>query len=410
VELKSGTVSALAECGSRILSLAHAGERQRDVSENPESCSGELIVAAGSDGMLALVAVHKSSATIVTCLIYSGKLTPKVGQRIAETKGVPELYVTAARTRADGGVVAIVHSVTGRREVEVAVIVLGQSGCERLATLSGPSVPKGACWCGPSHALLLADVGFACLSETSCPEQETPEVDENSAVLTALWLEAGSPKPRVTRWTLPCRVWAASTETLEGNAGDANTAAVGHGMEDDVDSNGRLLVVASDGGSEAAVFHIVLPPTPSSTPVLLDATWVPGLAACASARPQLRLVLLSPARSFFALIEACGASSATVFRNPEGSLRAPTSFVQLDGIDGNHTSTEANCEGIAEIHGALLQENLLVVFTGQSIVLTSLDMSVRVTELARPLAACGGFPMGLDPHAVLQMLDRQGEE
>merc|ERR1712008_139086 len=288
-----------------------------------------------------------------------------------------------------------VHSVTGRREVEISVIVLGQSGCERLATLYGPSVPKGACWCGPAHAMLLADVGFVCQPESSCTEQKTLEVNDNSAVLTAIWLEADSRTPQVTHWTLPCKVWAASTDKLVANGGDAKTAAVGPGVEIDVDIRGALLVVASDGGSEAAVFRVVLPPAPSSTPMLLDCTWVPGLAACASARPHLRLVLMSPARSFFALIEACGTSAATVFRNPEGSSRAPTSIVQLNEIDGNLDSTNCRCEGTCEVHGALLQEHLLVVFTGRSIVLTSLDISMRVTEVTKPLAVQGSFPMGL---------------
>jgi len=408
VELKSGGVNVV-ECGSQMLSLAHAGGRQGDVSETPESCSEELIVAAGSDGTLALVAVHTSSAALVTRLIFSGKLTPRAGQGVAETTGVPELYVTAAQTRADGGVVAMVHSVTGRREVEIAVIVLDQSGCERLATLSGPSVPKGACWCGPSHAMLLADVGFVCQPETSCPEQKNPDVDTNSAVLTAMWLEADSQKPQVTHWMLPCKVWAASTEIRVASSDDAKAAAVGQGLEVQVDSSGALLVVASNGGSEAAVFRVVLPPAPSSNPMLLDCTWVPGLAACASARPHLRLILVSPARSFFALIEACGTSAATVFRNPEGSSRAPTSIVQLDEIDGNHNS-KTKCEGTCEVHGVLLQEHLLVVFTGRSVVLTSLDISARVAEVNKPLAAQGSFPMGLDPRAVLQMLDRQGED
>merc|ERR1712137_902513 len=143
----------------------------------------------------------------------------------------------------------------------------------------------------------------------------------------------------------------------------------------------------------------------SGRPILQEECRVPALGAVASARRQLRTVLASHGRTFFALVEARGAAGAAVFRNPEGSARAATVAPQLLATDFPESDHDD------EILGAVLLEDKIGILRRGGVMLCSLNPAVRPAEAPkRTLPDNAAMPLGLDPAQLLRMLDMHPED
>merc|ERR1711874_502234 len=134
----------------------------------------------------------------------------------------------------------------------------------------------------------------------------------------------------------------------------------------------------------------------------------PGLASCARAREDLRIVRASPAWTFFVLVEGHGRSAVTVFRNPKEAKIAPMAGLDFCELLEQAALTGRGAHGAGaseEILGVAVLEVALVVTTRDCALWCQLDASVQVREVALPLAALERMPLGIDPKAVLRMLD-----
>lgn len=414
VELARGGAMVCVECGLPVLSMV----RTVGLAPSGTPDQEELVVASCTDGQLVVVAVSlsRSSSCLAARLKCSGKLPLREGRVDADVTEGKDLYVTAAHAREDGEVFVLAHHVTAKREVEVAVVQLGAGGCVRLATLCGRRIPRGSCWYGADRALLIADSGFSCSS--SMPEEkdeesfERSEQDSEESVLTAMWFQPGSPKPEVACWILSGELlgaWVESGGSSTSSEGHATTdgtvcedTAIGQGNS----ANSKLAVVLSDGCHGAFLFHLMLASASHAAPSFHNSSWVPGIAACASARAGLRLVLASPSRKFLALVEALGNSAVTIFGNPAGSSRAPTAALQLAQV----LYAAGSMQDPSEVRGAFLLESAIVVLLRSGLVRTMLDASVRLVDVVAAPLSLERMPMGINRKALLQMLDRYGED
>jgi len=183
----------------------------------------------------------------------------------------------------------------------------------------------------------------------------------------------------------------------------------------------RLALALTESGSGSSVLFLRLAAplslagdvdtTSATAPTVEAVDVVPGLAACAAARSQLRLLLASPKRTFTALIEARGQNAVGIFRNPTGVARAPTAAPDLDGLLVG-AGVGIGDDAAVEVMGALLSETaVLVLLACGVLVRVALDASVRLEVRPRPpLAARNQMPMGVDPKSLLRMLDMQGED
>jgi len=406
VELLQGGTLAHVDCKVPVLALAR-------VAGSPAAEGGaeeESVLASGSGGQLAIVAISRTQASqkITARVAAAARLPPRDGEH--EVDDI-DLYVTAALAGERGQVLAIAHHVTGKRELEVIAVHLEGAACTRLATLRGSRLPSASCWCGTACAVLAAEGGFACVSP--CGEPSAASTSGLVPMLTALHLGTNSSAPRVSSWAFSdgelLAAWPVDGRgSSEGRpVADTESCPAEQGTVSRSSNNASSsLALALGVGHDLLVMDLMLPQTPDSEPVLIGSMKVPGLAACASARSGLRLVLASPMRTFFALVETHGKNAVGVFRHPACAARAPTVAPQLDGLMGD-AQEDINAN---EVRGAFLLENALVVLLGHKLVRYALDASVELPDAPRPLASRADLPLGVDPEALLRMLDMHGEE
>lgn len=389
MELTQGGSVLHVHCQAPVLSLTRiAGSRHF-----AEGMAGsESLLAGCKGGQLAVIVVSRSQG--VGCLSaqlrQTAQLPPHAGKEVAAET---DLYVTSAHKGEGDDVMVLAHHVVGKHHVEVVALRLEGAACGQLATLHSSCPPRGSCWFGPRCAMLIANAGF----ETSQPEpmdctsmaEAELEYRGSDVVVTAFWL--GAEEPEVVRWRLSQgELLGAWPE--EGNPGGPEAAA------EAAAAGPSSLAAAVADGHGAVVLRLALPPAPGSQPIVASSVFVPGLGACSSARPNLSLVLASPSRTFFALVEGRGRNAVSLFRSPSGAARAPTAAPDLE--DG----------GGGEVFGVFLGDSAVVVLQRGRVVRCPLEASARVLGASRPLALQQDLPMGIDPKALLRMLDAQGDD
>jgi len=387
-----------------------AEQAEREVEQDVEQ---EVLVASTAEAAVVVIAVsrERSSGSITARITLAA--TPhwsSVGEGLAVAVA-SDAWVTAALRQGSGmEVVALMHRVLGAGDVEVIALSLGNA-CTCLVSLRGCCLPRGCCWCSPTCALLGAGAGFhlgmSAHGNAAAPTSlavEQRRVDcESSAIITVLRCMPELHEPGLEHWELPdgelLGAWPEEEAAMECGAAVA--------------SSGLSLVFVESFNSNASVLRVTLAPAVGSTPFVEACVRIPAIASLASARRDLRLALVSPARTFVALVEARGRNAVTVFRRPTaGATRSPTAALDLSS--GDDASDP-------EVLGALLSDAAALVLTRHSVARYTLDATARVGEDARPrppgAAAAGAgeggerrTPLGLDAKALLRMLDMHGED
>eukprot|EP00928_Gymnodinium_smaydae_P039383 TRINITY_DN26919_c0_g1_i1.p1 TRINITY_DN26919_c0_g1~~TRINITY_DN26919_c0_g1_i1.p1 ORF type:complete len:498 (+),score=95.94 TRINITY_DN26919_c0_g1_i1:155-1648(+) len=427
--LFGGAVIAL-PVGENIITVASAGPS----SASPEArvaCGAGVVsmvsVGAGSDRQDALVVVSTAAGSLAvlavsSCgnarLLCTTAALPLSSNQAADKSGgdvAGAVFVSAAAEIADGRFLLIlVHrAVKDARpglpsRIEVSALRLhfppvGQTEVptlpvELLGTLRGPQPPTGACWFGHGEALLAAEAGFEVVGAESVDAMDCSIAD--GAALTSLRvpLDGSSAPVEVECWALARGDLLAAWQT------DAGVGAIV--------AQRRLALVLSDGSHGVRVLHAAVPErcadvakasdlgSALSKPELVAIGDIPGLGACASARSQLQSLLVSPGCTFSALMESCGQNAVAVFRSPSvGAARSGTA------------SPDLCCGGAGvEVWAMGFTDDALWIRTPQHLVRCDLDASVRVEGAAPPLAPRIELPMGVDPKALLHMLDMRGED
>eukprot|EP00434_Breviolum_minutum_P011393 symbB.v1.2.010052.t3/scaffold636.1/size252712/7 len=125
---------------------------------------------------------------------------------------------------------------------------------------------------------------------------------------------------------------------------------------------------------------------PSTTPLCVVAS-LPGAAACATAR-RLRDFVVAPNHAFFALLDM-DQQNVSIFRTPQGDLVSPMATLPPDH---------------GAVHAMVATAGAVVVRTRTSIVKCTLNLSSRKRRLISPEQ----MPLGMDPKALLKMLDARG--
>eukprot|EP00929_Paragymnodinium_shiwhaense_P096766 TRINITY_DN58451_c0_g1_i1.p1 TRINITY_DN58451_c0_g1~~TRINITY_DN58451_c0_g1_i1.p1 ORF type:complete len:557 (-),score=117.84 TRINITY_DN58451_c0_g1_i1:100-1770(-) len=403
----AGSSGCYLPCGACVISLVRtgAGWSSRDGGD-------ELIVATLSGGHIVVVAVTAAAEAKVEQVVPAHELPwPSRGAGPLSRDAV----AIVAR-RSASRVWVLLQRVWAKGKVEVLAVSVARhtadSSCDsphkRVAALDGERPVRGACWCAVeepsgSQLLLVAEAGFevsACCDLAAA--ERAPLADSlGAAVVTSLCIpadaDAAGSVPKATCWSLPAEgLLAAWPEAIRA--------------DDSVDeaSQWRLAVLLPEAQSGGALLlGLSLPADADAGAAVPAATLrlrVPGLASLATARQQLRLVLASPARNFFALVEAMGQSAAVIFRRPSGS-RAPTTAPPL--MDDRLFDAEGN----VEVLGAVLTDDFIDILTPRWLVRCPLDKSVALPgEKKRALPSRDEMPMGIDPAALLRMLDLQGED
>eukprot|EP00933_Yihiella_yeosuensis_P037803 TRINITY_DN31795_c0_g1_i1.p1 TRINITY_DN31795_c0_g1~~TRINITY_DN31795_c0_g1_i1.p1 ORF type:complete len:508 (+),score=71.08 TRINITY_DN31795_c0_g1_i1:77-1525(+) len=382
-------------CGARVASLvpisgeASAISMRRQVLLLASTCEGGLILMSVScDGRIRL--------------LRRAKVNSAGGSQNA-------IFVSAAAEISGGAWVlahrAVKSSEGGKARIEVLALRLEfplEETCplqqdpveiQPLCVAEGVHSPVGAYWYG-EQALLVAQSAFHVTRVTKALPSEDVDMEPSGSevcssegcgvVLTVLQLGCADVDPSTSCWVLD------TGELLAAWPSEAD----------------RSLLIALSGGDrfrDALILRTVLPSLahaePDAIPQLMALGLVPAMASCAAARPQLRLLSVSPNQSFVALVENKGQNAVSVFRNRTGEVRLPTAAPSFNGLQD------------AEVSAISLLDSELYIRTSHHIVRCKLDASVKVDGAAPKLMVSQDkMPLGVDPQALLRMLDMHGED
>lgn len=166
------------------------------------------------------------------------------------------------------------------------------------------------------------------------------------------------------------------------------------------EANIRLAVSTADKTRGAILFDINLP-SQANVPQFCNALFLPALGTCAAARQHLHITLVSPNRGFIALIESMGRHAVSIFKNPVDAARAPTAAVDLSTVSGIRE---------AEVLAAVLTDKAVVINLQDCVVICYLNPSAKVPDIPKQLVSSDRMPLGIDPKALLRMLDLHGDD
>ncbi|CAK9001730.1 9 [Durusdinium trenchii] len=225
-----------------------------------------------------------------------------------------------------------------------------------LWTARGPHAPVAVHWASDQDVLIISSGSFQLSSSPVPSETEHP-------VLSIFH------DNQVEHWPLP-----------PGELLAAWTSTAG------------LHVALAEPMGGALIFQLVAhPPEPRNI------TALPGAGACAAARAcgtsaGARLVV---APEFFALVEV-DQRGVSLYRNPQGTRVAPLASLAV---------LDPPVLGLA-----IAAQDALVLRSAQSIIHCTIDLAVKVEVVKRPLISREQMPLGMDPEALLKMLDARGED
>lgn len=418
--------SQCVDCGAQVLSIVRAerapGSRRTvsrvrgaDGAEVDQEVFEELVVATTvGDGVVVIAAsrtVVSGAMQMSARLVRAASLPPGRGCERPEAQRT--WAVAAAYADSSIGLLVVAHRVAGRREVEVVALRLAEGEeMKQLATLRGARPPWAVCFARPWSVLLVADDDFAPPGAAPPAEKEDVAEKEKEDVDMQVDMQVDThecPPPRegpregspvVTAWELTMEPPSAECFLLPRGDLLAAWPEAPEAPPAGVPYASGLAIALDDGCGGATVFRAVVPD--DGAVALEGAERIPGLAACASARRDLRLILASPKRTFLGLIETRGQNAVSVFRNPGELERAPTVAIPIQGA----------CVEEAEVLGAALGEDAIVVLLRGQLLRCTLDEAARVVEEVRkgPPPRASELPMGIDRAALLRMLDMQGED
>ncbi|CAE7945120.1 unnamed protein product [Symbiodinium sp. KB8] len=333
-----------------IVSMGHA--RSSDTSIFQEV---EVILVSLIGGWLHAIQVSRDGHCRTWCRTQLGDTNrPFLSAAFMEDSSIMALVYRTARGDATNTL----------GYVELLALQLNEHAPEEAKPLwvaHGPHPPHAARWESAYTGFLVASGGF----ELSAGDGPTLQTED--AVCTVFRMEPAA-QAEMRSWLLPRGDVLSCAEHVSG-----------------------LEVALAHNSQGALLFRMVLE---SESPAILDAAVIPGAAACAAAREQLQIFAVSPGRGFFMLVD--GSGGAAVFRCPDpstSSSRSPTVTVSSESVNA-----------------VKLLESSLLMRTRQAIVRCKLNMSAKVEGVKRELISREVMPLGMDPKALLRMLDMQGED
>lgn len=394
--LRSQGECTMVDCESPVISLCVASKRGVDC--RAVEGNDALIVATTERGTVAVVEVtkaarsgHLSARLVCAASLFSAEVSKMDSQFV-------DVWILAAHAQASTGAFplqALVWRRLGKDEVEISCVQVSLASapdpagvCSQLITLKGTKPPLGACLSSVGQGGLIVGEGAQL-----CGSDENPADDGGGGKVTVFWLGTGESSPRTACWTLPRGDLLAAWAEVDDSAG---AGACG-------------LAVLSADGHDAVAWRLSLPASSSAStvpmPVSVSCERIPALASCAAARAQLRLILASPSRAVLALVEAEGQHAVNVFRNPDGSPRAPTAVVHLDGLQ------ELAGSDHLEVLGVVLSEKAITVLMKHGLAFCEIDQAAELaSQSPRTMLTSREMPMGIDPQALLRMLDMRGDD
>merc|ERR1712032_1705027 len=105
----------------------------------------------------------------------------------------------------------------------------------------------------------------------------------------------------------------------------------------------------------------------------------------------------------FTLIETRGQNAVSVFANPAGAARAPTAGLNV--ADALATKELDDGEFCDDVLGACALQSCIVILCRCALMRVVVDNTVSIAEVAKPKSTSGRLPLGMNPEAVLRMLD-----
>ncbi|CAJ1408158.1 unnamed protein product [Effrenium voratum] len=268
---------------------------------------------------------------------------------------VPRLYLSAAareETSAGAGAVRVLAYSVKEKEVEMLALQVMED-VQILWRSSGAHPPQGAVW-APSCCIMLA-CGF-------------PDDGLEEPTLSVL------------------RVPSLELESRKLPRGDL-LACAPHG--------GVLHVALSSGTAGGALlFHLH-----RRSPWLGEPSLLPAAGACRDVRGNV-LMAVAPDRSCFALVER-DMLGVSLFGSPQGRQRAPMATVSTKDL--------AKSEPVQALLSAGPAGQVLLR-TRTCLVRCRLNSDAQVEGVKRELISREDMPLGMDPKALLKMLDTMGED
>ncbi|CAE7245265.1 unnamed protein product [Symbiodinium sp. CCMP2592] len=334
---------------ARIVSLGHARSSKTSIQQD------EVILVSLIGGWLHAIQVSRDGQCRTWCRT---QLDTK--RNFLSAALIQDSSVTALVYRAGHG-----EATDMPGYIELMALQLDEHAPEEAKPLwvaHGPHPPHAAHWETAHTGFLVASGGFELAGAGDGPTLQTED-----AVCTVFRMEPAA-QAEMRSWLLPRGDVLSCTEHVSG-----------------------LEVALAHNSQGALLFRMVLE---SEGPALLNAALIPGAAACAAAREPLQTFAVSPDRGFFVLVD--GSGGASVFRCPDpstSSSRSPTVTVSLESV-----------------RATKLLESSLLMRTKQGIVRCKLNMSAKVEGAKRELVSRELMPLGMDPKALLRMLDMQGED